>query len=135
MLATANELRIKPSRCVLRAAVAFQSLGWRIAGDLAAVFEQHPRVAEVGRQRSVACASRCTVSFVWTRREFAAKCRVQWIFRRPSRKTLRTSKISRILWTDFECEDGRQLVRDMKNPGDKIGNDVICDAPRKQSRS
>jgi integrase len=43
--------------------------------------------------------------------------------------TRRQEEITTIAWADFECEDGRQLVRDMKNPGDKIGNDVICDVP------
>lgn len=41
--------------------------------------------------------------------------------------TRRLEEITRIRWDDYE--DGRVLVRDMKNPGDKIGNNVWCDLP------
>lgn len=43
--------------------------------------------------------------------------------------TRRQDEIGRIAWDDFEEEHSRVLVRDMKNPGDKIGNDVWCDLP------
>jgi integrase len=39
--------------------------------------------------------------------------------------TRRQEEITRIAWRDLE--PGRVLVRDMKNPGDKIGNDIFCD--------
>jgi integrase len=39
--------------------------------------------------------------------------------------TRRQEEITRILWDDLE--PGRVLVRDMKHPGDKIGNDTWCD--------
>jgi integrase len=39
--------------------------------------------------------------------------------------TRRQEEITRIAWTDLE--PGRVLVRDMKHPGDKIGNDTWCD--------
>ena len=32
-------------------------------------------------------------------------------------------------WKDLDAEGSRVLVRDMKNPGEKIGNDVWCDLP------
>lgn len=41
--------------------------------------------------------------------------------------TRRLEEITRILWDDLE--PGRILVRDMKHPGQKIGNDVWCDLP------
>lgn len=41
--------------------------------------------------------------------------------------TRRQEEIVRIQWTDYE--GGRLLVRDMKHPGDKAGNDVWCDVP------
>ena len=41
--------------------------------------------------------------------------------------TRRQEEITRIRWDDFE--DNRVLVRDMKHPGDKIGNDIWCDVP------
>lgn len=44
--------------------------------------------------------------------------------------TRRLEEITRIRWTDFETEHSRVLVRDMKNPGEKIGNDVRCDLPK-----
>jgi integrase len=41
--------------------------------------------------------------------------------------TRRQEEITRIRWADLETD--RVLVRDMKNPGEKIGNDVWCDLP------
>lgn len=41
--------------------------------------------------------------------------------------TRRLGEITRILWVDVE--PGRVLVRDMKHPGEKIGNDVWCELP------
>ena len=43
--------------------------------------------------------------------------------------TRRQEEIIRIRWDDLEAEHNRVLVRDMKNPGEKIGNDVWCDLP------
>jgi integrase len=43
--------------------------------------------------------------------------------------TRRLEEITRILWKDLDMEGGRILVRGMKNPGEKIGNDVWCDLP------
>lgn len=39
--------------------------------------------------------------------------------------TRRQDEISRITWKDLE--PGRVMVRDMKHPGEKIGNDTRCD--------
>lgn len=41
--------------------------------------------------------------------------------------TRRQDEITRMTWADLER--GRVLIRDMKNPGEKIGNDVWCDLP------
>lgn len=41
--------------------------------------------------------------------------------------TRRQEEISRIEWKDFD--ENRVLVRDMKHPGDKAGNDTWCDLP------
>lgn len=41
--------------------------------------------------------------------------------------TRRQEEIVRIKWEDLEPENSRVLVRDMKNPGEKIGNDVWCE--------
>lgn len=43
--------------------------------------------------------------------------------------TRRQEEITRITWQDFDKEGARVLVRDMKNPGEKIGNDIWCDLP------
>lgn len=43
--------------------------------------------------------------------------------------TRRQEEISRIAWADLDEENSRVMVRDMKNPGDKIGNHVWCDLP------
>lgn len=42
--------------------------------------------------------------------------------------TRRQEEIIRIKWADLDPQ-GSVLVRDMKNPGEKIGNDVRCDLP------
>jgi hypothetical protein len=50
--------------------------------------------------------------------------------------TRRQEEITRIAWADFERAtppihpDARILIRDMKHPGDKQGNDVFCDFPK-----
>jgi integrase len=43
--------------------------------------------------------------------------------------TRRLEEITRISWNDLDVDGSRVLVRDMKNPGEKIGNDVWCDLP------
>lgn len=41
----------------------------------------------------------------------------------------RQAEITRLTWADYDRAGKRILVRDMKHPGDKIGNDVWCDLP------
>lgn len=41
--------------------------------------------------------------------------------------TRRQEKIIRITWKDLDQDGRRVLVSDMKNPGQKIGNDVWCE--------
>lgn len=43
--------------------------------------------------------------------------------------TRRQDEITRIRWADLDEEEHRVLVRDMKNPGQKIGNNVWCHIP------
>ncbi len=43
--------------------------------------------------------------------------------------TRRLDEITRIRWADVDEQGQRVLVRDMKNPGQKIGNDVWCYLP------
>jgi integrase len=43
--------------------------------------------------------------------------------------TRRQEEIVQIEWRDLDREGKRILVRDMKHPGEKIGNDVWCDLP------
>lgn len=43
--------------------------------------------------------------------------------------TRRQEEITRIKWADLDEEGQRVLVRDMKNPGQKLGNDVWCHLP------
>lgn len=43
--------------------------------------------------------------------------------------TRRLEEITRISWNDLDVDGSRVLVRDMRNPGEKIGNDVWCDLP------
>jgi integrase len=44
----------------------------------------------------------------------------------------REEEITRITWKDYERD--RVLVRDMKHPGQKIGNDTWCDLPPEAAR-
>lgn len=43
--------------------------------------------------------------------------------------TRRQEEITRIKWADLDEEGSRVLIRDMKNPGQKMGNDVWCHLP------
>lgn len=43
--------------------------------------------------------------------------------------TRRQEEITRIAYEDLDDAGSRILVRDMKNPGEKIGNNVWCDLP------
>lgn len=43
--------------------------------------------------------------------------------------TRRQEEITRIAWGDFEGGNSRVLVRDMKHPGEKEGNDTWCELP------
>lgn len=43
--------------------------------------------------------------------------------------TRRLEEITRIRRPDLDKDGSRILVRDMKNPGEKVGNDVWCDLP------
>ncbi|MBI3759164.1 MAG: site-specific integrase, partial [Deltaproteobacteria bacterium] len=43
--------------------------------------------------------------------------------------TRRQEEITRITWDDFDRDAARVLVRDMKHPGDKKGNHVLCELP------
>lgn len=43
--------------------------------------------------------------------------------------TRRLEEICRIAWNDLDEEGSRIMVRDMKHPGEKIGNDQWCDLP------
>lgn len=43
--------------------------------------------------------------------------------------TRRQEEITRITWADLDAEHSRVLVRDMKHPGDKLGNDQWVDLP------
>ncbi|WP_131193744.1 tyrosine-type recombinase/integrase [Lichenihabitans psoromatis] len=48
--------------------------------------------------------------------------------------TRRLDEISRITWADLDEVHNRVLVRDMKNPGQKVGNNVWCDLPPEAMR-
>jgi integrase len=48
--------------------------------------------------------------------------------------TRRQEEITRLRWNDLDEVASRTWVRDMKTPGDKIGNDVLCDLPAEALR-
>lgn len=43
--------------------------------------------------------------------------------------TRRQEEITRITWADLDADHGRIMVRDLKHPGEKIGNDQWLDLP------
>lgn len=43
--------------------------------------------------------------------------------------TRRLEEITRITWADFDADGSRVMVRDMKNPGETVGNNVWCVLP------
>lgn len=43
--------------------------------------------------------------------------------------TRRQEEITRLQWADYDPKHKRIIVRDMKHPGEKIGNDVLVDLP------
>lgn len=43
--------------------------------------------------------------------------------------TRRMEEVTRIAWADLDEKHKRIMVRDMKNPGDKAGNNIWCDLP------
>ncbi|MBK5120864.1 site-specific integrase [Burkholderia sp. R-69980] len=48
--------------------------------------------------------------------------------------TRRLEEMCRIEWKDLDEEGSRVLVRDLKHPGQKIGNDIWCDLPAEAMR-
>lgn len=48
--------------------------------------------------------------------------------------TRRQEEVTRIRWVDLDTTNSRILVRDMKHPGDKAGNNVLCDLPEPAMR-
>jgi integrase len=48
--------------------------------------------------------------------------------------TRRQEEITRITWADYDESAGRIWVRDMKHPGDKKGNHVLCELPPEAMR-
>lgn len=48
--------------------------------------------------------------------------------------TRRQDEIVRAHWQDLDKAHSRLLIRDMKNPGEKIGNDVWCELPPEAMR-
>ncbi|ANJ87102.1 hypothetical protein MB84_26425 [Pandoraea oxalativorans] len=48
--------------------------------------------------------------------------------------TRRQEEIVTIKWSNLDRDGSRILVRDMKHPGQKIGNDIWCDLPSEAIR-
>lgn len=48
--------------------------------------------------------------------------------------TRRQEEITRVAWTGLDQLHSRVFIKDMKHPGDKVGNDVWCDLPEPAMR-
>lgn len=48
--------------------------------------------------------------------------------------TRRQEEITRLAWADLDEDHANVIVRDMKHPGQKIGNDTRCDVPEPAMR-
>lgn len=55
--------------------------------------------------------------------------RLQTIVASEIVSTRRQEEITRLAWADLDEEGSRVLIRDMKNPGQKVSNDVWCELP------
>ncbi|GLQ26161.1 site-specific integrase [Sulfitobacter pacificus] len=44
--------------------------------------------------------------------------------------TRRQEEITRVSWEGLDKTHGRVFIKDMKHPGDKVGNDVWCELPK-----
>lgn len=72
---------------------------------------------------------RLMTHFAEVRRRRPSSVPMQTIIAFAIFSTRRLEEITRIRWNDLDADGARVLVRDMKNPGEKIGNDVWCDLP------
>lgn len=67
--------------------------------------------------------------FVGIRKRHPNSVPMQYIVPFAMFSTRRQEEIVTIKWSNLDKEGSRILVRDMKHPGQKIGNDVWCDLP------
>ncbi len=67
--------------------------------------------------------------YVDRRKQYPDACPMHLLVPFAIFSTRRAGEVLTIKWDDFDEAGKRVLVRDMKNPGEKIGNDVWCDLP------
>jgi len=72
--------------------------------------------------------------FVGIRKRHPNSVPMQYIVPFAIFSTRRQEEIVTIRWSNLDREGSRILVRDMKHPGQKIGNDVWCDLPPEAMR-
>ncbi|VVE67769.1 integrase/recombinase [Pandoraea anapnoica] len=72
--------------------------------------------------------------FVGIRKRHPKSAPMQYIVPFAIFSTRRQEEIVTIKWSNLDAEGSRILVRDMKHPGQKIGNDIWCDLPPEAMR-
>jgi integrase len=92
--------------------------------------------------RSIARNRRPTLAELDLLMEHFAKIRAKRVDSTPMQaitafaifSTRRLEEMCRITWDDLDQAGSRVMVRDLKHPGEKIGNDVWCDLPPEAMR-
>lgn len=79
------------------------------------------------RRPTLAELNRLMEHFGEVRRRRPASLPMQGIIAFAIFSTRRQEEIIRIAWADLDEDGSRVMVRDMKNPGEKVGNDVWCE--------
>ena len=122
----------------LRAVFAVARPAWGYALDAQAIADAAQVTQRLGltgksrhRQRRPTLdeLDRLMAHFGAARRRRPASAPMQAIVAFALFSTRRQEEITRIAWADLDREGSRILVRDMKHPGQRVGNDQWCDLP------
>lgn len=122
----------------LQAVFAVARPAWGYPLDLAEIKDAHVVTRRLGitskskqrdRRPTLDELDRLMASFVTRSVRRPASAPMHYLTAFAIFSTRRQEEITRITWADLDEANRRVLVRDMKNPGEKEGNDVWCDLP------
>lgn len=116
---------------------------WGYPLDQTAIDDARKVAKKLGvTSRSVARSRRPTLAELDLLMEHFGKIRAKRVDSTPMQaltafaifSTRRLEEMCRITWNDLDQAGSRVMVRDLKHPGEKIGNDVWCDLPPEAMR-